>query len=99
MSVVKTYDDATLDEQKKIKIGVEESKDKSHDYSDTNQADEDNDIMSHLNYRKLQKIKEDFKKCEDDGLTMEQFIKVMLIHLPESRDKVGLVKNLIELFR
>lgn len=38
-------------------------------------------------------------KCEDDGLTMEQFIKVMLIHLPETRDKVGLVKNLIELFR
>jgi len=55
--------------------------------------------MSHLNYRKLQKIKEDFMKCEGDGLTMEQFIKVMLIHLPETRDKVGLVKNLIELFR
>ena len=30
---------------------------------------------------------------------MEQFIKVMLIHLPETRDRVGLVKNLIELFR
>lgn len=32
--------------------------------------DEDNDIMSHLNYRKLQKIKEDFMKCEE-GLTMD----------------------------
>jgi len=60
--------------------------------------DEDNDIMSHLNYRKLQKIKEDFKK-QEAGLSMSQFIKVMLHHLPETRDMVGLVKNLIELFR
>ena len=30
---------------------------------------------------------------------MEQFIKVMLIHLPETSDRVGLVKNLIVLFR
>lgn len=30
---------------------------------------------------------------------MDQFIKVMLNHLPETRDRVGLVKNLIELFR
>ena len=60
--------------------------------------DEDNDIMSHLNYRKLQKIKEDFTKKEE-GLEMEEFIKVMLNHLPETRDKVGLVKNLVELFK
>tara|TARA_B110001450_G_C17346481_1_gene369682 strand:- start:93 stop:506 length:414 start_codon:yes stop_codon:yes gene_type:complete len=33
------------------------------------------------------------------GLSLEEFIKVMLIHLPDTRDKVGLVKNLIELFR
>ena len=38
-------------------------------------------------------------RCEDGGLTMTQFIKVMLHHLPETRDMVGLVKNLIELFR
>jgi hypothetical protein len=38
-------------------------------------------------------------KCEEDGLSLDQFIKVMLIHLPDTRDKVGLVKNLIELFR
>ena len=38
-------------------------------------------------------------KCEADGLSIEQFIKVMLIHLPETKDRVGLVKNLIELFR
>ena len=30
---------------------------------------------------------------------MEQFIKVMLHHLPETKDKTGLCKNLIELFR
>lgn len=68
--------------------------DKNFDEAD----DEDNDIMSHLNYRKLQKIKEDFMK-QEDGLSMEQFIKVMLIHLPGTRDRIGLVKNLIELFR
>jgi len=38
-------------------------------------------------------------KCEEEGLSLDQFIKVMLIHLPDTRDKVGLVKNLIELFR
>ena len=38
-------------------------------------------------------------KCEADGLSIDQFIKVMLIHLPETKDRVGLVKNLIELFR
>lgn len=60
--------------------------------------DEDNDIMGHLNFIKLQKIKEDFVK-QEEGLSLEQFIKVMLNHLPETRDKVGLVKNLVELFR
>ena len=30
---------------------------------------------------------------------MQQYIKVMLNHLPETRDRTGLVKNLIELFR
>ena len=69
-------------------------KDKNFD-----EEDEDNDIMSHLNYNKLQKIKKDFQKCEAEGLTMEQFIRVMLVHLPDTRDRVGLVKNLIELFR
>jgi Ca2+-binding EF-hand superfamily protein len=54
--------------------------------------------MGHLNFIKLQKIKEDFKK-QDEGLSMHQFIKVMLNHLPETRDRVGLVKNLVELFR
>ena len=32
---------------------------------DTNQDDEDNDIMSHLNYRKLEEIKKDFMKNEE----------------------------------
>ena len=55
--------------------------------------------MSHLNYRKLEEIKKDFMKNEEQGLSIDQFIKVMLHHLPETKDKVGLVKNLIELFR
>jgi WD40 repeat protein len=54
--------------------------------------------MGHLNFIKLQNIREDFKK-QERGLSMEQFIKVMLNHLPETRDPVGLVKNLVELFR
>ena len=32
-------------------------------------------------------------------MSLQDFIKVMLHHLPETRDRVGLVKNLIELFR
>jgi hypothetical protein len=55
--------------------------------------------MSHLNYRKLEEIKKDFIKNDEEGLSLTQFIKVMLHHLPETKDKVGLVKNLIELFR
>ena len=43
---------------------------------DEEKEDEDNDIMSHLNYRKLQKIKEDFKK-QEEGLSLKQFVKVM----------------------
>jgi hypothetical protein len=30
---------------------------------------------------------------------MLQFVKVMLHHLPETKDRTGLVRNLIELFR
>jgi hypothetical protein len=45
---------------------AEEQKDPTYD-----EEDEDNDIMSHLNYRKLQKIKEDFMKCEEEGLSLE----------------------------
>ena len=55
--------------------------------------------MSHLNYRKLEEIKKDFMKNEEQGLSIQQFIKVMLHHLPETKDKTGLCKNLIELFR
>jgi len=71
---------------------------KEKDINTDHDEEGDNDIMSHLNYRKLQKIKEDFMK-QEDGLTMAQFIKVMLNHLPDTRDRTGLVKNLIELFR
>lgn len=103
MDIVKTFDNASP--QEKAQVMLEEGKcsqsanppstekDMNFDHED-----EDNDIMSHLNYSKLQKIKVDFMK-QEEGLTLEQFIKVMLIHLPETRDKVGLVKNLIELFR
>lgn len=31
--------------------------------------DDDNDILSHLNYRKLEEIKRDFMKCKE-GLSM-----------------------------
>ena len=61
--------------------------------------EDDNDIMSHLNYRKLEEIKKDFMKNEEQGLSLEQFVKVMLVHLPETKDRVGLVRNLIELFK
>ncbi len=61
--------------------------------------DDDNDIMSHLNYRKLEEIKKDFLKNDEQGLSIEQFVKVMLHHLPDTKDKIGLVRNLIELFR
>ena len=64
--------------------------------------------MSHLNYKKLEEIKRDFMKNDNEGklqdflhqgLSMLQFIKIMLHHLPDTKDKVGLVKNLIELFK
>ena len=46
-----------------------------------------------------EEIKKDFMKNEEQGLTLEQFVKVMLVHLPETKDRVGLVRNLIELFK
>lgn len=70
---------------------------KEHDLK-LDEEDEDNDIMGHLNFIKLQKISEDFE-LQPGGLSLHQFIKVMLKHLPETRDKTGLVKNLVELFR
>lgn len=61
---------------------------------------EDEDIMSYLNYRKLEEIKKDFNKSESEGLTLKQFVKVMLNHLgAEYSDKSKLVKELIELFK
>lgn len=38
-------------------------------------------------------------RCQEKGLSLEQFIKVMLVNIKKSRDRPGLVKNLIELFR
>ena len=61
--------------------------------------DDEDDILSHLNYKKLEKISEDFRKNPKKGLTLIEYIKVMLKHLPDIKDKVGLVKNLIELFK
>jgi Ca2+-binding EF-hand superfamily protein len=61
---------------------------------------DDEDIMSYLNYRKLEEIKKDFNKSDMDGLSLDQFLKVMLNHLgAEYSDKTKLVKELIELFR
>jgi hypothetical protein len=74
-------------------INVVEDLDKSGDK-------DDEDIMSYLNYRKLEEIKKDFNRSEADGLSLEQFLKVMLNHLgAEYTDKTKLVKELIELFR
>ena len=50
-----------------------------------------------LDYRKLSKIKKDFK-LNEEGLLKPQFINIMLYHLPEIKDKVGLVNSLNELF-
>jgi len=56
--------------------------------------------MSYLNYRKLEEIKKDFGKSDLEGLSLDQFLKVMLNHLgAEYSDKTKLVKELIELFR
>lgn len=38
---------------------------------DKNFDEDDNDIMSHLNYRKLEEIKKDFMKNEEQGLSIE----------------------------
>lgn len=86
--IVETYKGQDLRNQEEI----EEEKKRVED------EDED-DILSHLNYKKLEKISEDFRKNPKDGLTLIQYIKVMLKHLPDIKDKIGLVKNLIELFR
>lgn len=53
--------------------------------------------MSHLNYRKLQKIKQDFLDCQVP-ISQDVFIMIMLNNLPQTKDMTGLIKNLIELF-
>lgn len=50
-----------------------------------------------LDYRKLAKIKKDFK-LKKEGLQIHQFINIMLHHLPEIADQVSLVNSLNELF-
>lgn len=50
-----------------------------------------------LDYRKLSKIKKDFK-LKKEGLLKPQFINIMLHHLPEIQDQVSLVNSLNELF-
>ena len=64
MEVVKTYDN--LSKQEKLQINFESSKDKNTD--EKIEEDEENDIMSHLNYRKLQKIKADFVQYDNEGI-------------------------------
>ena len=64
------------------------------------QGDEENDIMSHLDYRKLEMIFQDYNLMggPNNSLDLETFIAVMLHHLPPPADRVALVRNLIELF-
>jgi hypothetical protein len=66
---------------------------------DPNREEDENDILSFLDYRKLERISEDFKLNDGKGLKLYQYIKVMLRHLPSTRDPIGLVQNLIELFK
>jgi hypothetical protein len=49
----------------------------------------------------MPKIEEDFNRAPNKALSMQQFIKIMLHHLPQKDADVetGLVRNLIELFR
>ena len=72
--------------------------DKNEEEEDKKEEEED-DILSHLNYRKLEKISDDFRKNPKKGLNLPEYLKVMLKHLPDVQDKPNLVKNLIELFR
>ena len=61
--------------------------------------DEDSDIMNHLNYRKLEMIYNDYLLLGGkEGLDLGTFVKVMLQHLPDTGNKILLVRNLIELF-
>jgi len=96
--VVKTFDQQQEEEEKGV-LRIFTLFNHSADPDKNFDEDDDNDIMSHLNFRKLQDIKKDFMKNEEQGLSIHQFIKVMLHHLPEPKDRVGLVRNLVELFR
>lgn len=69
------------------------------DDDEQKKEEDEDDILSHLNYRKLEKISEDFRKNPKKGLSLTEYLKVMLKHLPDVQDKPNLVKNLIELFR
>jgi len=62
--------------------------------------DEENDIMNHLNYHKLERIYNDYELLAGarGGLDLKTFVKVMLEHFPKQKDPVGLVRNLIDLF-
>jgi WD40 repeat protein len=79
--------------------GQDIGKEENPDDINKDEDDEEDDILSHLNYRKLEKISEDFRKSTKKGLNMLEYLRVMLKHLPDIKDKVGLVKNLIELFK
>ena len=62
--VVKTFENASPEEKRQVADApmIFDDRMKQVASYDEEKEDEDNDIMSHLNYRKLQKIKEDFKK-------------------------------------
>ena len=65
------------------------------------QKEEENDIMNHLDYRKLEKIYGDYNLMggSKNELDLKTFIAVMLHHLPTPENEVVLVRNLIELFK
>ena len=61
---------------------------------------DENDIMNHLDYRKLEKIYGDYNLMggSKNELDIKTFIAVMLHHLPPPDSEVHLVRNLMELF-
>ena len=63
--------------------------------------EDESDIMNHLDYRKLEMIYNDYELLGGSAksLDIKTFIAVMLHHLPPPKDRVKMVRNLIELFK
>jgi len=56
------------------------------------------DIMSLLDQGRLSQIKKDFKLFDNHAIPKQEFISIMMHHLPEVSDKLRMVGGLCELF-